>query len=248
MVKNAPSSATPPDVAARLEELTRTVASFAQRFDTLEGLLKETKQENTVLKQTLEDRDRELFKLRDRLNDLEQYGRGWSVRILGLPIPEEEASSPELVMQHVYNKALLPILQGAREKGTLATIPTAEELLETAHILPAKPDTINPIIARFYTRNLRNLVLRLKRDHAPRLPVEQGRSRSAPQRPGKFAYPIYEDLTRINFQKMRALAQHELVESCWSINGALRFKMKDDDTNTIRRVKSVFMSVEEIIK
>lgn len=237
----APTTTTP-DIAAQLAELTR---AFERRFDKLEGMLKEVRQENGQLRRILEDRDKEIYRLRDRLNELEQYGRGWSIRILNLKVPEEDASNPAKVMQLVYQQVLLPILQGAKDKGQLHNIPAAEDLLETAHILPAKPDAINPIIARFYTRNLRNLVLRLKKDYAARQPTEPGRMRSGPPKPGKYIHPIYEDLTRQNFQKMRAISQHESVEACWSVNGALKFKLKN--SANIKRVKSVFATVEEIL-
>lgn len=242
---STPPPAPPQDISAQLAELNRVLTSYARRFDKLEGMLKEAKQETAELKKTLDDRDKEIYRLRDKLNELEQYGRGWSVRVLNLKVPEEEASKPERVMQHVYQQVLLPILNGAKEKGLLHSIPSAEEMLETAHILPAKPDTNNPIIARFYTRNLRNLVLRLKKDHAARLPAETSRTRSGPPRLGKYQFPLYEDLTRQNFQKMRALAQHDSVEACWSVNGALKYKLKN--STVIKRVKSVFASVEEIL-
>jgi hypothetical protein len=240
------TSAADPNISSQLAELFRIVNSYAHRFDKLEGMLAEAKKENVALKKTVEDRDKEITRLNEKLNDLEQYGRLWSVRILDLELPKEDLNIPERVMVHVYRKALLPILQGAKDKGLINSIPAVEELLETAHILPAKPDTVNPIIARFYTRNIRNMVLRLKRDHAPRHSPDSRPSRGEFLRPGKFLYPIYEDLTRVNFHKMRALAQHEHVESCWTVNGALKYKLKNN-TN-IFRVKSVFMSVEDILK
>jgi hypothetical protein len=35
------------------------------------------------------------------------------------------------------------------------------------------------------------------------------------------------------------------VENCWSVSGALRYKLKDDPT--IYKVKSVFATVEQIL-
>ena len=65
-------------------------------------------------------------------------------------------------------------------------------------------------------------------------------------RAGGFCFPMYEDLTRTTFQKMRAISQHENVQACWSINGQLRFKMKDSEE--IRKVVSVFDTVEQMLQ
>ena len=101
-------------------------------------------------------------------------------------------------MQHVFNLALLPILKGAVDKKLLISIPSVEMLLETAHILPSKDDKPSAVIARFYTRNLRSLIFQLKKDHVPRLPTTKQPIVAQPgAKPsvGKYAYPIYEDLT-----------------------------------------------------
>ncbi len=58
-------------------------------------------------------------------------------------------------METVYQKALLPILEGALSSKVIKRIPAYDELLETTHILPAKnKDRPKPIIARFYSRNM----------------------------------------------------------------------------------------------
>lgn len=231
---------------SQLQELTKQMSGFTARFDKLEEILGALKIENRDLKATIADRDQEIFALRDRLNGLEQYGRNWSIRILDLPIPDSEARDPKKVMQIAYNKVLLPIFQGALSRKEIPAIPKVEEILETAHILPAKPNSTPAIIARFYSRNIRSMVFRLKKEFAPRHPAEAGRPvRGSIQRPGKFLHPIYEDLTRPTFFKMRALASHELVESCWSVNGIIKYKMKNN--SEIRKVKSIFASIEEII-
>ena len=70
------------------------------------------------------------------------------------------------VMQHLYDRLLKPILEGAVRKGLMSSIPPVDAILETAHVLPGKMDT-KPIIARFFTRNIRSLVFRLKKEFAP---------------------------------------------------------------------------------
>ena len=244
------STADPGSVVASLEELKRLVETYGGRFDKLEGLLeghkkevKGLKDEIEELKKTLADRDKELYSCKERQNEQEQYVRGWSIRILNLAIPEAEASEPEKVMNHVHNRLLLPIFRGAKERGLLHSIPSAEAVLETAHILPAKEGAVPAIICRFYSRNIRAMVFRLRKDFAPRQQPERGEREN---RLGRFQHPFYEDLTRPNFHKLRALSLHDRVQSCWTVNGVIKYRLKDEDT--VRKVKTVFATVEDILK
>lgn len=239
------------DLASQLAELKTIMSGYAARFDKLEGILEDTKRENKELKNTLDDKNTELLQLKEKLIAQEQYNRGWSIRILNLPIPENEASDPEAVMRHVFARVLEPIFRGALEQGRIREMPKVESVLETAHILPSKPNSINPIIARFYTRNIRAMMFQLKKEFAPRLPADRsaGRQNGATnqhQQGGRFCFPFYEDLTRASFMKMRALSQHSSVQSAWSVNGIIKYRLVNDPT--IRKVKSVLASVEDILK
>jgi len=232
------------ELADKLEEITKILASHTAKFENLEGLLAAAKKENSELKKNLGDRDCEISRLNEKLNTLEQYGRSWSIRIMNLPIPSEVAEDNFAVMQIVYEKALLPILQGAVETGALHKIPHYDEILETAHVLPAKAGSTPPIICRFYSRNVKSMIFRLKREFAPRQTQDRATRASNPP-PSKFLFPLYEDLTRANFHKMRALAAHELVHSSWSVSGNLRYKLKSSDK--VFRVKNNLDPIEKIL-
>jgi hypothetical protein len=101
--RNPSSSAsiTSPDFAEQLAELTSIIKSYAARFNKLEKLLTDTRKENSALRTALSVKETETRKLQEKLNDQEQYVRGWSIRILNLQIPADEATQPELVMAHL---------------------------------------------------------------------------------------------------------------------------------------------------
>lgn len=249
-----PSSPTPSisqsdlDLINRIEELSNTITSFSARFDKLESLLEATTKENSILKDTLKSREEELSRLRVKLNDVEQYQRSWSIRVLNVPISEADSKDPSKVMETLYSKVLLPILKGARERNLLHSIPPAEQLLETAHILPAKPNSIPPIIARFYTRNLRSLIFKLKKEFAPRLapdqqPVQPNRASRQPT--GRLAFPIHEDLTRANFGMLKTLSHHKEVAAAWSVKGIIHYKLNSDPA--VKKVKSVFEPISSFL-
>jgi hypothetical protein len=240
----------PAELIAQLAELNANLKSYAERLERIESILAITRQENAELKTSLSAKDSQILKLKEKLNDQEQYARGWSIRILNLKIPANEATDPDKVMQHVFQRVLEPIFQGALSRKLISTIPSPHAIMETAHILPAKQDAVNPVIVRFFTRNIRNMLFRLKREFAPKAPASQPASSGAARRDapeaGRYLYPFFEDLTRINFDKMRAIASHPSVQSCWSAGGVIRFKLKNSDS--IRKVKCVFSDLQDILK
>ncbi len=87
-------------------------------------------------------------------------------------------------------------------------------------------------------------MFRLKRDYATKLP-SQTRPR-ARQLPAKLAFPFYEDLTTANFKKMRAIAQDDRVQSCWSVAGQLRFNRNGEER--VRKVSDIHDTVDNIIR
>ena len=233
------------DMAKQLKTLTTTIQGNNTRMDSLEMLIKGLSAENNDLKKELVARDEEIFDLKSRINNMDQRHRSWSTRIFNIPLSKEEEGDNFQVMQAVYNNALLPILRGAVASKILSTVPTCEQVLETAHVLPGAADKPKPVIARFFSRNIRAIVFRGKKEHAPRLAAERQSTRNTEARPGKFAYPIYEDLTAINYGKLKELNTSEKTAACWTTNGLIRYKLVGDDT--VYRVKSVFDTVNSIL-
>jgi hypothetical protein len=133
----------------------------------------------------------------------------------------------------------LPILRGAVSKGQLISVPSMESTLEYAHILPAKGNSKKPVIAKFFDRGIRDAVFTNKKEFAPR-----NQSRSA-ERPGSYIFPFFEDLTKLNFNKMRAIAAHEKVAACWSSRGALKFKQNDSEV--VKSVRNILDPIDKII-
>ena len=82
-------------------------------------------------------------------------------------------------------------------------------------------------------------VLRHKRRN---LPSPTGAEKSR----GTIKFAIAEDLTGPTYRKLRELQKREEVNRAWTIDGRFRFTLADDPL-TIRRVKSVFLSVEDIL-
>lgn len=227
---------------AKLEAMERKLDALEGLPNTvkkLEELLESSYAENTVLKQDLDFKEKQLEFLQAKVNSLEQYNRSWSIRVNGMSLTSEEEKSVSVVKKRVYDNLLLPILRGALDSGDLEVIPPVDEVLENAHVLPAK-NGAKPIIARFFVREVRGLVFKHKRDFAPRAEAESA------DRPGRYLFPFFEDLTKLTFTKMREIANHPEVVACWSTGGQLRYKTKDNIT--VKRVNNLFDPVEKIVK
>ena len=232
-----------------------TINNLSTRLAHIETILNATKAENTALKKELADSAQESDQLKAKLNSLEQHHRSWSVRVTGLKIPAEDECDANRVKIHLYEQFLRPILEGAVSKDILPTLPTVCEIIERAHVLPAKDKAVKPVIARFYCRDMRALIFKLKKEFAPREPAGAAtRSGSAASQPvegsnrpltGRLRYQIYDDLTKINFQKMKAIGNDNRVDQCWSAYGQLKFKLIG--SQTVKKVKSVFDPIETII-
>ena len=182
----------------------------------LEAMLEASTARTAALHEALEHQEREISALQLKLNSIEQHNRSWSIRINGMAVSNEEEKNPAAMKQLVFNNLLQPILAGAVDCGDLRDVPPANQLLEAVHVLPAK-DGIKPILARFQLRDMRSLVFKHKKEFAPReQPITA-------ERPGRYIFPFFEDLTVITFKKMRAIAAHPEVAACWSSRGQLRF-------------------------
>ena len=219
----------------------------------LKTLIVSLRDENKMLRSELKEKDKQIEDMQAtinnldlRHNNLEQHHRGWGARVLNVPVSEEEEADPIIMIKKVYDLALRPMLEGAVQAGKLEVLPSAEQVLEVAHVLPGKKGAPKPIIMRFFSRNVRNLCFQFKKEHATREPPGGDRRQGSEQSRGRYMYPLYEDLTKVNLDKMRAIGQDSRVQACWSVNGQIRFRLKD--SNTVRKVISVLDPLEEILR
>lgn len=240
----------------------------------LRVLLDDLKNENKQLKADARENEKKMEELNERnnqlenrLHSLEQHHRGWSARIMNIPLSPDDEANNLRVRDIVYNLALRPILEGAVEKNILQSVPTAEQLLETAHVLPGKPGQPKPVIMRFFNRNMRDIIFKLKKSYAPREETNRvggasgggrseggsgagsgaGASARGEVDKGRFAYPIYEDLTKSTFQKMRAISNDERVKSCWTVKGQIRFTLVKNEKE-VKKVVSLLEPLDSILK
>ena len=63
---------------------------------------------------------------------------------------------------------------------------------------------------------------------------------------GCHLYPLYDDLTRLNYMKMKAIGQDERVQACWSVGGQIRFRLVDSEI--VKKVSSINEPLDKILR
>ena len=70
-------------------------------------------------------------------------------------------------------------------------------------------------------------------------------TRNSTAKGARLRFPFFEDLTRATFKKLGDIKNQERVVSAWTVNGSIRFKIKDN--NNIFRVSSINESIDDIV-
>ena len=192
----------------------------------------------------------EINELKFHLNQIHQGERSSNLRVLGLEIPAEDIGAlgaNKAIMKKVYDRLLKPILAAAKAKNAIDTVPKIDNVLVSAH-LAGKPTkdaqgrTLpSPIIVKFVNPELRNVVLKNKKSSLPE-PL------MAEKAAGIRKFLLSEDLTRANLDVFKRLIADKRIGTVWTIGGAARFILAEDEDKLVRRVSSPFLSVDEIVQ
>ena len=119
-----------------------------QTVDQLEEKLKKVEESIEVLKEKNTTLEKELRENKNDVNDLEQYGRRWNLRIFGI----EEKGNEENCKQHIVDLC-----------KTKLNITISENDIDAAHRVGARHDNRpRGIIVRFYRRTIRNTIIRAR--------------------------------------------------------------------------------------
>lgn len=204
-----------------------------------------TAMENTII--TLTDkntaRSQEIYELKNRLNSREIEAKSCNIRILGIPITDDEKNATDggkAFAVRIYSRIIKPILAAAVDNFHLTDVPSFEEAIEAVYRTgtqkPGKKPP--PVLVVFSNRNLRLAVLRNKKNNTP----APGR---VEQEAGAVSYLIVEDLTPATFSMFLALRGDDRVGKVWTFNGRLKYTLVND--NNPRSVKSVFADLDQFL-
>jgi hypothetical protein len=210
----------------------------------IDSTLADQQQRVSKLENTVETMSKELVALKTLVNSREQELRSNAIRLIGLPITEEEKAStdPKSLPKKVFTKVLCPILSAAKLKGHLIEkVPTLENaIVDCYRVGPASANVGSspPIIIKFSSTSYRIAIMKAKKDSTP-APTEADKALGAKR------FLITEDLTPPTFKKLRELQNMEEIAKAWTING--RIHLLHRGSNTIYRVPSVFEETTVIV-
>ena len=211
--KDKEESSNSDDLKTLVLALKESVDNLTKIFDSLDETLKKVKEENLQSQKIIRN-------LADMVNDREQHSRNSSIRISGLKISDDTSKDAISTSRLVYDNLLNPILSLAVKDKMIPKVPDMFELIEYAHTLPVrrkdpnKPTQQNPVIVRFQSRLLRQLVFKYKKSY---LDVQDR----------KHIF-ISEDLTSLNYKKLVELKNDSNILAAWSLAGKIYFTEKKD--------------------
>ena len=141
-----------------------------------------------------------------QLNDLEQYGRRSNIRIFGIEIQENE-NCIDKVVSFVRESLSLNISSSDVENAhPLASTRRTGYTATRTGLTPSKP----AVIVRFRNRAIKDeILLRHKTLNGSGISIS-------------------EDLTKLNINLMNRLRKEDRVDTTWSINGKVYFRVKDN--------------------
>jgi hypothetical protein len=186
---------------------------------------------------------KEVQHLKESSNDRDQADRGNTLRLFGLPLSRDERDGNKTTAAVAYDRILKPILSAAKSKGSVPSVPQLSSLVTECYRVgkpgPSESGSPPPIIIKFVNPQHRLAILRTKKENTPS-PTDAERAA------GFKRFVIVEDLTPANHKTLKDLNSDDRVEKVWSVDGRIRFVLSGDD-KSVKRVKSVFDSVDSII-
>ena len=245
MAPKAPAQPTMESLEAKIDKL----LSKVDELSAMQVKVVKLEEANVTLSMQVASLNKEVTLLKEKDNSRDQQSKCNSVRLFGLRISEEEKEDGgKSLTKRVYDQIVKPVLVAAKSNKQIDVLPQLSNAIVEAYrirpnaskpIISGQPPPLPPpIIVKFANQAVRLAFLRNKRASLPNPSADETAA-------GTLRYTVVEDLTETNYKKLREMADSSEVEKVWSVDGRLRFTVPGD--KTIRRVKSVFASVADII-
>jgi len=188
---------------------------------------------------------KELRQVKESANRYELSARSLTVRILGLPVSQEEANSSErnkVAVKNAYDRFLKPIFNAARAKGHITAVPQLTTAISEGFRLNTNAKDKRgipypaPLLIKFSDKTYRTAIFLCKREVLASLKEEGG------------TIPIIvEDLTAATLAKMKELKEDERIEKVWTTEGSIRFTLVADPEK-VRKFPGAFTPISEVLK
>ena len=143
--------------------------------------------ELTVVKKQSAAQGAEILELKTKVNEFEQSSKSKSIRVFGIIVPKEEEEAlgaNRAAIKRVYDKVIKPILVVAKAKNMIDTVPQLNNCVAEGYRagLPPKAGKSGPpppCVIKFVSKDIRDVILKLKKDNTP--PPPPARRRKQPE-------------------------------------------------------------------
>ena len=160
---------------ALIEDSTKSLTALINyNRDELLAKFEEVKTELTAVKSVATAQSKEIFILKTKMNEFEQQDKARSLRIFGLRITKEDdeaLGTNKAVVKRIYDRIVKPILTIAKSKNMIDSVPQLGNCLVEGYRVgpPPKSDSATPppLVVKFLTKEIRDVVLKLKRENTP---------------------------------------------------------------------------------
>ena len=159
---------------ALIEDSTKSLTALINyNRDELLAKFEEVKTELTAVKSVATAQSKEIFILKTKMNEFEQQDKARSLRIFGLRITKEDdeaLGTNKAVVKRIYDRIVKPILTIAKSKNMIDSVPQLGNCLVEGYRVgpPPKSDSATPpLVVKFLTKEIRDVVLKLKRENPP---------------------------------------------------------------------------------
>ena len=124
MTRGAAAKQSLEDVVRETAEKLSAITSKLEKLDSMELTMADIRAENRQLREALAFKDDEIRQLNHRLNELEQYTRGGSIRVLNVPLTDEEELNNTQVATKLYKTTTWCSSRFSRGPWTVGTSTT----------------------------------------------------------------------------------------------------------------------------
>lgn len=232
-------------ISGKIERLENTVTSVQTAVAAVRVTADANSDRIYGVTEVMEAHETRIKNLEESANKREQQLRSNAIRLLNFPVkPNERDDDYQGLATAVYEQILKPILNAAKQAKDLSAVPAMKNTIE-AIFRPYSTSTsastasrAPPVIIKLVNRSIKLAILKNKRESTPAPSAED-------QRSGITRYILVEDITAMTHRKMRELATDPRVDKTWTIEGNIRYTLKDKQG--VHKVKFVGDTVEEIL-
>lgn len=225
----------------KMDFLIKSAVSADQKLSDLHSKLCENTRRITIVENDVGSMQKDMLRLKSQVNRHEQQSRSLQIRVTNI-----QASPDESVAKLVYDKVIRPILLVAKDKGRLTAVPQLANVIVDAYRMRSRsgqaPSDYPPhIMVRLTTAALKSTIFSFKKEG---LPLAQPADRPL----GLKRPNIMEDLTPDTYRFLKAIKTDPRFERAWTVEGQIRFIVSGDRSNSVRRVVSVYDSLELLLQ